>query len=323
MRRRGFITLLAGAWAGWPLAAHAQQPSKTITVGVLASRMLPTVRRLAAGLRDLGYTEDQNLRIEYRFAEGHDERYPALASQLVALPVDVIVTSGTPAALAAKRATGKIPIVMATIGEAVGTGVVPNLARPGGNITGFTGLNLELEGKRLALLKELLPHLSRVGMLANKTNPLFDISWRTLRPAAKDLGLTLELFEVHNREDIEGALRQLEQARPDGVVVPADTLLLSRRREIAATMAKSRLPAIYAFQEYAEVGGLMIYGANFGAMFERAAGYVDKIVKGAKPGDLPVQQATEFELTINLKGAAALGLKVPSSLIARADKLIE
>jgi putative ABC transport system substrate-binding protein len=212
---------------------------------------------------------------------------------------------------------------MATIGEAVGTGVVSNLARPGGNITGFTGLNLELEGKRLALLKELLPHLSRVGMLANKTNPLFDISWQTLSPAAKDLGLTLELFEVHNREDIDGALRKLAEARPDGVVVPADTLLLSGRREIAEALAKSRLPAIYAFQEYAEVGGLMIYGANFGAMFERAAGYVDKIVNGAKPGDLPVQQATEFELTVNLKVAAALGVKVPPSLIARADALIE
>jgi putative ABC transport system substrate-binding protein len=322
MRRRDFIQFI-GSTALWPLAARAQRSAKVTTVGVLASQMLPPVRRFAAKLQEFGYTEGRNLRIEYRFAEGHDERYAALASDLAALPVDVIVTSGTPAALAAKRATSKIPIVMASIGEAVSTGVVSNLARPGGNITGFTGLNLELEGKRLALLKELLPHLSRVGLLANKTNPLFDVSFKTLRPAADGLGLTLELFEVRDREDVENALRQLEKAHPDGVVVPADTLLLSKRREIAASLTKSRLPAIYAFQEYVEAGGLMIYGASLTAMFENAAGYVDKIFKGANPGDLPVQQATEFELTLNLKVAAALGLKVPSSLIARADKLIE
>lgn len=294
MKRREFITLLAGASAGWPLTLSAQQFPKMTTVGVLVSQRFPPVRRFAAKLQELGYTEGQNLRIEYRFAEGHDERYAALASELAKLPVDVIVTSGTPAALAAKRATSTIPIVMASIGEAVSTGVVPNLARPSGNITGFTGLNLELEGKRLALLKELLPNLSRVGILANRANPLFDVS-----------------------------LQHLDQARPDGVVVAADTSLLSKRREIAASLARSRLPTIYAFKEYVEVGGLMIYGASLGAMFERAAGYVDKIVKGAKPGDLPVQQATEFELTINLKVAAGLGLKVPSSLIARADELIE
>jgi putative ABC transport system substrate-binding protein len=323
MKRREFITLLAGASAGWPLTLSAQQFPKMTTVGVLVSQRFPPVRRFAAKLQELGYTEGQNLRIEYRFAEGHDERYAALASELAKLPVDVIVTSGTPAALAAKRATSTIPIVMASIGEAVSTGVVPNLARPSGNITGFTGLNLELEGKRLALLKELLPNLSRVGILANRANPLFDVSLQYLRPAANGLGLTLELFEVRDQEEIDSALRHLDQARPDGVVVAADTSLLSKRREIAASLARSRLPTIYAFKEYVEVGGLMIYGASLGAMFERAAGYVDKIVKGAKPGDLPVQQATEFELTINLKVAAGLGLKVPSSLIARADELIE
>jgi len=323
MKRREFITFLAGLGASWPVTARAQRTGKVTTVGVLASQMLPPVLRFVAKLQELGYTDGHNLRIEYRFAEGHDERYVALASELAALPVDVIVTSGTPAALAAKRATSTIPIVMASIGEAVSTGVVSNLAHPGGNITGFTGLNLELEGKRLALLKELLPQLSRVGLLANKTNPLFDVSFKTLRPAADGLGLTLELFEVRDREDVESALQQLEKARPDGVVVPADTLLLSKRREIAASLTKSRLPAIYAFQEYVEAGGLMIYGASLTAMFESAAGYVDKVLKGAKPGNLPVQQATEFELTLNLKTAAALGLKVPSSLIARADKLIE
>jgi ABC-type uncharacterized transport system substrate-binding protein len=324
MKRREFIKVVVGSAATtWPLRSRAQQAANVTTVGVLASQMLPPVRRFAPKLRELGYTEGQNLRIEYRFAEGHDDRYPALASELAALPVDLIVTSGTPAALAAKRATMTIPIVMATIGEAVSTGVVSSLARPGGNITGFTALNLELEGKRLALLKELLPHLSRVGILANKTNPLFDISLRNLRPAANTLGLTLEIFEVRDKDDIDSALLRIDRARPDGVVVAADTLLLSKRREITKTLARSRLPAIYAFREYADAGGLMIYGANLGVLFERAADYVDKIVKGAKPGELPVQQATEFELTINLKAAAEIGVKIPPTLLARADEVIE
>ena len=324
MKRREFIKIVAGAAAGaGPFMTRTQARTTVMTVGVLASQLLPPVRRFAPKLQELGYRDGQNLRIEYRFAEGHDDRYPALASELAALPVDVIVTSGTPAALAAKRATSTIPIVMATIGEAVSTGVVSNLARPGGNITGFTALNLELEGKRLTLLKELLPHLSRVGILANKANPLFDVSLRSLRSAADALNLKLELFEVRDRDQIEGALLRIGKARPDGILVAADTLLLSRHRAIAVTFAKARLPAIYAFREYAEVGGLLIYGANLGALFERAAGYVDKIVKGAKPGELPVQQATEFELTINLKAAAELDVKVPPPLLARADEIIE
>lgn len=324
MRRREFIKAFAGSAATvWPLTARAQQPAKVTTVGILASQLLPPVRRFALRMHELGYTEGQNLRIEYRFAEGHDDHYPALASELAELPVDLIVTSGTPAALAAKRATRIIPIVMATIGEAVGTGVVPSLAHPGGNITGFTALNLELEGKRLALLKELVPALSRVGILANKANPLFDISLRHLRPAADTLGLTLEVFDVRDKDDIESTLVQIDRARPDGIVVAADTLLLSKGRTIAASLTKSRLPAIYAFREYAKGGGLMIYGANLGVLFERAADYADKIIKGAKPGELPVQQATEFELTINLKTAAELRLKVPPSLLARADEVIE
>ena len=323
MRRREFITLLGGAAAARPFAALAQQPVKETRIGVLASQLLPPVRRFARKLRELGYVEGQNLRIEYRFAEGHDDRYPAMAAELVALPVDLIVTSGTPAALAAKRATSTIPVVMGTIGEAVSTGLVSNLARPGGNITGFAALNLELEGKRLQLLKDLLPRLSHVGMLVNTMNPLFDVSLISLRSAAKALGLTLNLFEIRNKDEIENALLRLDQARPDGVVVAADTVLLSNRREIAAALAKARLPAIYAFREYAEVGGLLVYGADLGVLFEGAAGYVDKIVKGAKPGDLPVQQATEFELIVNLKIAAALDLKIPPSLLGRADEVIE
>jgi putative ABC transport system substrate-binding protein len=323
MNRRAFIAAVGGAAAACPLAARAQQPMKMTSIGVLASQLFPPIRRFARKLQELGYIEGQNLGVEYRFAEGHDDRYPAMAAELVALPVDLIVTSGTPAALAAKRATNTIPVVMGSIGEAVSTGVVSNLGRPGGNITGFAALNVELEGKRLEVLKELLPHLSRVGMLVNTMNPLLDVSLQSLRPAAKTLGLTLDLFEIRDKDQIESALLRLDQAHPDGVVVAADTVLLSKRREIVAALAKGHLPAIYAFREYAEVGGLIVHGANLGILFERAAGYVDKIVKGAKPGDLPVQQATEFELVINLKTAKALGLEVPPTLLATADEVIE
>ena len=322
MRRREFITLLGGAAAG-PLAARAQQSTTPVRIGVLASLPLPPLQRLSHKLQELGYVEGQNLRFEYRFAEGHDDRYSVMAAELIAIPVDVIVTWGTPAALAAKLATSTIPIVMGAIGEAVSTGVVSNLARPGGNITGFAALNVELEAKRLEVLKELLPHLSRVGMLVNVGNPLLDATLRGLRPAAETLSLSLELFDVRDKEEIETALLQLERARPDGVFVAADTLLLSKRRAIVEAMAKANLPAMYPFRDYVEVGELIVHAANLGTLFERAAGYVDRILKGANPGDLPVQQATGFELIINLKTARALGLEVPPMLLARADEVIE
>ena len=322
MNRRDFITLLGGAAAAWPYAARAQ-PTRA-RIGVLASLPLPPLTRFSRKLQELGYIEGQNLRLDYRFAEGHDERYPDLAAELVALPVDVIVTWGTPAVLAAKHITKAIPIVMGAIGEAVSTGVVSNLARPGGNITGFAAVNVQLETKRLELLKELLPNLSRVGMLANATNPLLDATLQTFRPAAETLGLTLDLFEVHgDKEEIDSALRRMDKSRPDAVIVAADTLLLSKRGEIVAAMASAHLPAMYPFREYVEAGGLIVHAANLGDLFERAAGYVDRILKGAKPGDLPVQQATGFELVINLKTAKALGLEVPPALLARADEVIE
>ena len=326
LRRREFITLLGGAAAAWPLAARGQQPqhsTKPVRIGVLASFPLPPLRKFSQKLKELGYVEGEALRFEYRFAEGHDDRYSILAAELVALPVDLILTSGTPAALAAKTATSTIPIVMGSIGDAVNTGIVSSLARPGGNITGFSALNVELEGKRLELLKELIPHLSRVGMLANAANPLLDVSLKNLRPAAETLGLSLDIFEIRDMNEIEGALLKLVQARPEAVVVAADTLLLNSRREIVEALAKSNLPAIYPFREYSAAGGLLVNGANLSVLFERAAAYVDRILKGAKPGDLPVQQATEFELIINLKTASALGLKIPPTLLARADEVIE
>ena len=320
IRRREVITLLGGA-AALPLAARAQQGVHV--VGILAPQPLPPIERFVRKLREYGYVEGENLRLVRRFSEGHDDRFPALAVELTAVPVGMIVTWGTPAAVAAKQATSSIPVVMGAVGDPVSVGIVSNLARPGGNITGFAGQNVDLEGKRLELLKDLLPQLSRVAMLANAANPLAHASMQNLRTTAEQLRINFDIFEVHSIAEIEVALQQLNNARPDGVLIASDLLLLTRRSEIAEFLAKNKLPAVYPFREYAEVGGLMIHGANLGSLFERAAGYVDRVLKGAKPGDLPVQLATEFELIINLKTAAAIGLAVPPTLIARADEVIE
>jgi putative tryptophan/tyrosine transport system substrate-binding protein len=323
MNRRDFILALGGATAVWPLAARAQQNERVHTIGILASQSLPPIQRFARKLRDYGYVEGRNLRLVSRFAEGRDERYPVMAAELAAMPVDLIVTWGTPAALAAKQATTTIPVVMGAAGDPVSVGIVSNLARPDGNVTGFAAQNVDLDGKRLELLKDLLPHLSRVGMLANSANPMLDVSLRKLRPAAETLRVAVEVFDIQSNDGLEAALLQLAQTHPDAVLVAPDLLLLTRRRDIAAALVKSKLPAVYPFREYTDVDALMIHGANLGVLFERAAGYVDRILKGAKPAELPVQLATEFELIINLKTAAAIGLTVPPTLIARADEVIE
>jgi putative tryptophan/tyrosine transport system substrate-binding protein len=304
LKRREFIALLGGV-AVWPLAGHAQQSADLRSIGILASQPLPPFQRFVRKLREYGYIEGQNVRFVSRFAEGRDDRYPAMAAELAALSLDLIVTWGTPAALAAKQATRTIPVVMAAIGDPVSVGIVSNLARPNGNITGFAAQNVDLEGKRLELLNDLLPHVSRVGILANAANPLFDASLQSLRPAAEQLHITLDVFEIRSVGEI------------------GDLLLLTRRNEIAASLAKSKLPAVYPFREYAGVGGLMIHGANLSVLSERAAGYVERVLKGARPADLPVQLATEFELIINLRTASIMGLTVPPTLIARADEVIE
>ena len=321
MRRREFITLLGGTAAVWPLAAQAQQ--RVYVVGILSSQLLPPLQRFKLKLPEYGYIEGQNVRFVSRFAEGRDDRYPAMAAELVALPVDLILTWGTPAALAAKQATSSIPVVMGALGDPVSVGIVSNLARPNGNITGFAAQNVDLEGKRLELLKDLLPHLSRVAMLANAANPMVDASLRSLRPAAEQLRIKLDIFDARTDAEVKTALQRLNDARPDGVLVAPDLLLLTQRSEIAASLTEYKLPAVYPFREYAGVGGLMIHGANLGILFERAAGYVDRILKGAKPADLPVQLATEFELIINLGTASTMGLAIPPSLLARADEVIE
>src|SRR6266404_1656669 len=283
--RREVLCTLASAAVTWPLAAHAQQPTKVVRIGVLASLPLPPLQKFSQKLREYGYIEGQNLRFESRFAEGRDDRYPVLAAELAAVPVDVIVTWGTPAAMAAKQATGTIPIVMGAIGDPVPVGIVSGLARPEGNITGFATMGIDLEGKRLELLKDLLPQLARVGILGNAASPYFEVALENVRRTAEQLRVALELVAVRNTDQIEDALLRLDRARPDAVLVFADTLLLTKRNSIVAALARSRLPAVYPYREYAEVGGLIALGANFGVLLERAAAYVDRILKGARPAD--------------------------------------
>jgi len=321
MRRRDFMTLLGGAAVAWPRGAWGQ--GRIHHVGILASQPLPPIQRFIRKLREYGYLESQNLHLEMRFVEGHDERYPEFAAQLVKVPVDVIVTWGAPAAVAAKDATTTLPIVMGAIADPVSVGIVSNLAHPDGNITGFASQNVDLEVKRLEVLRDLVPHLLRVGILANVFNPVFTATLRQLRSEAEELRLSIDVFEVRSGGDLQEALARLQEARPDGVLVAPDLLLLSNRADIAEALAKNRLPAVYQFREYAGVGGLVIHGANLSVLFERAAGYVDRILRGTKPIDLPVQLATEFELIINLRTAARIGLTIPPALIARADEVLE
>jgi putative ABC transport system substrate-binding protein len=327
MKRRELITLVGGAAAAlpllWPFAARAQQTERPRRIGLMANLPLRPIERFRRAMQALGYVEGKNLVIEYRFAEGHDERYPAFAAELVALPADLIVTWGTPAAIAAKAATKQIPIVMGAIGDAVNTGLVSNLARPNGNITGFIALNVELEEKRIELLKELIPNLSRVAVLGNSLNPLNRINLDTARRVAQKLSVAIDAFEVRSSDEVESALRAIAAARPDAVLLASDLVLLGERKQIVDTMAASRLPAIYPFREYADAGGFITYGANLSILFERAASYVDKILKGERPANLPVQQATAFEILINLKTAAGLGLTLPASVLVRADEVIE
>jgi putative tryptophan/tyrosine transport system substrate-binding protein len=321
--RRKFLATLGGAAAAWPFAARAQESARSVRIGLLVASPLPPVERFLRKLQQYGYVEGRNLRLESRFAEGRDDRYPALAAELVALPVDIIVTWGTPATIAAQRATSTIPIVMGAIADPVSVGIVSNLSRPGGNVTGFATQNVDVETKRLELLKELIPQCVRLGILGNVSNPYLAAVVPRLRAAAQQLGVALDMVEVRGADEVPGALARLENIRPDGVLVPADIQLLTRRSDIAAAFAKMRLPAVYAIREHAAAGGLIAHGANLSVLFEHAAGYVDRILKGTRPADLPVQLATEFELIVNLKAAAAIGLTIPATLLARADEVIE
>jgi len=322
MRRRDLIALL-GAITQWPFAASAQKGDQLREIGILATAPFKEFDSLRQRLRELGWTEGQNVEFAYRWAEGDDTRYPAQAAELVALKVDLIVTWGTPAALAAKEAATTIPIVMGTIGTPLDTGVVPNLAHPGGNITGFSNLNVEIAGKHIELLKDLIPGIRRVAVLSNAANPAAVVWVRHAETAAKTAGLTLDLIQIREASDLETALPALSRLHPDAALVIADSQLLAQRQRIVEFMMASRLPAIYAWPEFAEAGGLLSYSPDYNDLFREAAVYVDKILRGANPGDLPVQQPAKFKLVVNLKTADALGLTVPALILAQADEVIE
>jgi putative ABC transport system substrate-binding protein len=322
MKRREFIGLVGGAVA-WPLTASAQQQGKIVTIGVLAIEPWSPIDTFRQALDDLGYIEGKNVRFEYRYAKGNNERLPELANDLVGLNVDVILTWGTDAVLAAKQATTTIPIVMGVIGDPLGIGIVTNLAHPGGNITGCSLDSAELEAKRLQLLKELVPGLSRVAILFNPTNHYMPLALQSARKGAQLLHLSLAVYKVYDTTTLDAAFATLTKDRPDAFLVPADTFLASQRGRIAQFAIENKLPSAYTFREYIEAGGLLAYTPNYKDLFRRAASYVDKILKGAKPGELPIQQPRGFHLFINLKTARALGLTVPRRLIAGAVEVIE
>ena len=327
MRRRDFIRLVAGSATGWPLGAGAQQVStKVFRIGYLSSVSadgLPKrMQAFRAALRDLGYQEERDLIIEYRWADGKYERLPDLLADLVRLKVDVIVTHGTPGVLAAKQATTSIPIVAAVVGDALGSGVVSSLARPGGNVTGLTFFNPELAAKRLELLKEIMPNLMRVGVLLNLVNPMNGPTLPQMRGVAEPLKLELEQFDVRTAADFEGAFAAMMAKRIGALVVIDDAVLLANASKAAALALEHRLPSC-GWPDFAIAGGMLAYGVDFVDMYRRAATYVDKILKGAKPGELPVERSTKFETVVNLKTAKELGLEIPYNFLAHADEVIE
>lgn len=306
----------------------AESQPKKPRIGFLSSasqeQFSHTYAAFLQGLRDLGYVEGQNIVIESRWAEGKAERLPELAAELVRLKVDLIVsTGGTGTALAAKGATTTIPIVFTAGGDLVKVGLIASLARPGGNLTGLSLLTVELGAKRLELLKETFPKVHRVAMLGNPANPAYASQLREAQAAAKPLALQLQILEVRGPEDFESAFSAMAERRSSALLVSTDAMLYAERKRIVELATKSRIPAIYEFKEFVEAGGLMSYGTNIIAVYRRAAVYVDKILKGAKPGELPVEQPINFEFFINLKTAKALGVTIPPNVLVRADKVIK
>ena len=331
MRRREFIALLGGAAVMpsilWPLAARAQQPGKVYRIGMLEtiSEAL-NADNLAAfrkNLRDLGYVEGQNLFIDYRSADGRAERFPEMARELVRSNVDLIVTRGTPASLAAKNATATIPVVMAAVAEPFSSGLVAGLARPGGNVTGLNSFAAVLDAKRVELLREAVPRVARIAVFLNMGNPVQLVEWNEIEAAAQSMGISRQLLDVRRAEDIGPAFNAATTQHADALVVGIDGIMQANAGLFTELAAKHRLPAIYASREFVEAGGLFAYGVSYPDLYRRAAIYADKILKGAKPADLPVGQPAKFELVINLKAAKTLGLEIPSMLLARADEVIE
>ena len=325
--RREFITLIGGAAAtAWPLAAGAQQAGKVFRIGFLGSPSAASLpernEAFRAGLRALGYQEGRDIVIEYRWADGRLDQLPALAAELVRLKVDVIVTHGIPGILAAKQATATIPIVMAVSGDAVASGLVSSIARPGGNVTGLTFFTPELAVKRLELLKENVPGLAEVGVLLNPANPISEPILPAMKVAAQSLKLELAQFAVRGPSEFEGSFAAMATRRIGAFVVLDDNMLITQAQAIANLALQRHLPSS-GFTEFAVAGGLIGYGVSVPAMFHRAAAYVDKILKGARPGDLPIEQPTRFNLVINRKTADALGVTIPAQLYIFADEVIE
>ncbi len=325
--RRTFLTGTGVVLLAAPLAAEAQQAG-TRRIGLLETSSPSPARvllweTLRQRLRELGYLEGQNIAFEFRFGEGKPDRLTGLAAELAGLKVDVIVTSGTPASLAAKQATRTIPIVMAQLADPVGAGLVASLGRPGGNVTGLTTQDADLGGKRLELLLQVVPRVSHLALLIDETSPGTVLIAKGTQAAAASLGLRLQSLGVRDPGELDRAFAAMKEARARALIVESSSMLFTWRERLADLALKNRLPTMFAQRAYAQAGGLMAYAADFSDLFRRAATYVDKILKGAKPADLPVEQPTKFDLVINLKTAKALGLTIPPSVLTRADEVIQ
>jgi ABC-type uncharacterized transport system substrate-binding protein len=325
VNRRQFIQVLAGGLLVAPLVAEAQPAGKLRRIGML-ERTSPltnaaNVNGFRQGLRERGYVEGETFAIEYRSADGRDERFPNLATELVQMKVDLILTRGTPASLAAKKATETIPVVFTGVGDPVGQGIVASLARPGRNVTGLSAAVTEIFPKRVQLLRELVPKAARIGALFNMSNPALPPQWREVETAARSLGLEPLLLDVRRPEDLVPAFDAAARQRVDALIVGLDTLTQANQHVIVELAARRRLPAIYASMEF--VGGLAVYGVNYPEMYRQAASFAHKIFKGAKPADLPVEEPTKVELVINVRSARALGLTLPQSVLFRADQVVE
>jgi ABC-type uncharacterized transport system substrate-binding protein len=324
---RRHLLIALGAAACIPRLVRAQAPAKVRQIGLLSpfspSDTALWFQAFRLGLRDLGWIEGRNIGIEYRYAEGRNDRLPDLAADLVRLKVDVIVASVAIDTLAAQKATRAIPIVMASPTDPVGSGIVESLARPGGNVTGLSQMTPEMAGKRLELLKDMVPKLSRVAVLWNPRGAGSPLSWKALQLPARQLGLQLHSLEVRSPDDFDQAFEDATRARAGALFIAPDPMMPPNLKRIADLAAKSRLPSIFQWWEFADAGGLVTYGPDRADMYRRAAIYVDKILKGTKPGDLPIEQPTKFELVINMKTAKALGITVPQSVLFRADRVIE
>ena len=330
MRRRKLArlpTVVALVLLIAPLVAGAQPAGRVYRIGMLELRSAvlnaANIDAFRQGMRELGYNEGQNLEVVYRSSDGRDDRFPDLANELIRLKVDLILTRGTPATLAAKGATRTIPVVMASVGDPVGTGIVASLGRPGGNVTGLSNFNVEIYAKRLELLRELLPRLTRIAGLFNMGNPVLPLQWKEVQRAARSVSIQPQLLDVRRPEDLPRAFEAAATERADALIVALEGLTLGNLRLIAELAAKHRLPSIYGVRQYADYGGLITYGPSDLHLYHRAATFVDKIFKGAKPAELPIEQPMKFELVINLKTAKALGLTIPPSLLLRADQVIE